>query len=190
MNETHAIRLCLKYKDPSGFEFLVKKYRREAYVHAIGFLGNPDDAADACQESFSRAFSKMPLLEGMTEFYPWFYTILRNYCLNAIKRHKTVSTHRQSQTQSDLDSAASYDPRLIISGDEEKTLVWQVLESLTPEFREILILKYIQGYSYDDIATLSAIPRGTVMSRLYHARKAFSQNYDSGSVQKCHGHSS
>ncbi len=56
MNEAKAINLCIKHRDPIGFEYLVKKYRREALFHARIFLGNDEDAADACQESFVKAF--------------------------------------------------------------------------------------------------------------------------------------
>ena len=57
MNEQRAIRLYLKHRDPTGFEFLVQQYRREAFRHAYALLGNQDDAADACQESFPRVFA-------------------------------------------------------------------------------------------------------------------------------------
>jgi len=188
MNEAQAISLCLKHRDPSGFEFLVERYQKEAYFHAISFLGNPEDAADACQESFSRAFAKMPLIKSMTDFYPWFYTILRNHCLNMIKRHKTIKSHTQSQVQPETVSSDSNDPRRIISAKQEKLVVWRVLESLNPEFREVLVLKYIQSRSYNDIATLTGIPRGTVMSRLYNARKAFLKTYNSH-LKQCSVHS-
>jgi DNA-directed RNA polymerase specialized sigma24 family protein len=79
MDEQYAIELCLKHKDPVGFEFLVQKYRREAFGHAYAFLGNQDDALDACQESFARAFAAIPGLPKLPQFYPWFYCILRNH---------------------------------------------------------------------------------------------------------------
>ena len=63
MNENHAIRLCLRDRDPVGFEFLVLKYRREAFFHATSVLGNQEDAKDACQEAFRRALAAMPRLE-------------------------------------------------------------------------------------------------------------------------------
>ena len=90
MDEAHAIQLCLKHQDPTGFEYLVKKYRREAFFHARTLLGDQDDAADACQESFTRAFIAIPRLNRLDAFYPWFYRILRNCCLNMIRKKKTV----------------------------------------------------------------------------------------------------
>ncbi len=72
MNEAQAIRLCLRHRDPVGFEFLVKNYRREAFFHAFALMGNQEDAADVCQESFRRAFTAIPKLVGLDQFYPWF----------------------------------------------------------------------------------------------------------------------
>jgi len=98
IDEDHAIRLCLKDRDPRGFEFLVAKYRREAYYHAMALLGNSEDAADACQECFARAFTASSRLSRLDRFYPWFYRILRNHCLNVLSRRKTASEYvRQEQ---------------------------------------------------------------------------------------------
>jgi RNA polymerase sigma-70 factor (ECF subfamily) len=173
MDEASAIQLCLSHKDPTGFEFLVKKYRREAFFHAVAVLGNQEDAADACQESFSRAFAAMPRLEALDQFYPWFYRILRNCCLNMLSRKKTARRY-QTHQKTDLElHVETENPSSLLEKSEEKELVWEVLGTLNPEFREILTMKYINENNYEEIAALLNIPRGTVMSRLYYARKAF-----------------
>lgn len=177
MDESYAIKLCLKYQDPTGFEFLVKKYRREAYFHARAILGNQEDAADACQESFAKAFVAIPKLTRLDAFYPWFYRILRNCCLNMIRKRKSadkykIEKHREASMA--IDHSNSSDT---LERREEQVMVWQVLKTLNPEFREILIMKYIQGLCYAEISTYLGIPRGTVMSRLYYARRAFREKY-------------
>lgn len=177
MDETYAIRLCLSHKDPTGFEFLVKKYRREAFFHAVTLLGNQEDAADACQESFSRAFAAMPRLKALDQFYPWFYRILRNCCLNMLSRKKTAQKYRTRQKNHPEMRVETDTPSSLLEKSEEKRQVWKVLESMNPEFREILILKYIKDNNYEEIAALLGIPRGTVMSRLYYARKAFKEAF-------------
>ena len=171
MNERAAIDLCLRHEDPRGFEYLVEKYRREAYYHAISLLGNREDAADACQESFTRAFVALRRLPQLTQFYPWFYRILRNCCLNVIARRKTAVDHRPEQAQGPAG------PLEILERSDEEAFVWKVLRSLKPEFREILILKYVDGCSYAGLAERLDIPRGTVMSRLYYARRSFRDRY-------------
>ena len=96
MTEDKAIQLCLKKQDPHGFDYLVRKFRREAYFHAYSLLQNDSDAADACQESFASAFANMPKLSKLDKFYPWFYRILRNRCLNILSRRKTRETNAKT----------------------------------------------------------------------------------------------
>ena len=177
MNEAQAIRLCLKHRDPAGFEFLVNKYRREAFFHAFALMGNREDAADACQESFRRAFTAIPGLASLDQFYPWFYSILRNCCLNMLGRRRTIMNYARENRSSGPGTGTSADPASILAKKEEAAAVHRALDSLNPEAREILSLKYIQGNSYDEITRLLDIPRGTVMSRLFHARKAFRKEY-------------
>ena len=178
MNEARAINLCIKHRDPIGFEYLVKRYRREALFHARIFLGNDEDAADACQESFTRAFNAFPRLKSLKRFYPWFYRILKNCCINMNKKKNYSSKYKKlKRDESDIHESDCNSPFLKLERDEEVELIWQVLQKLNPEFREILVMKYLNEFCYDTISELLEIPRGTVMSRLYHARKAFKNNY-------------
>ena len=176
MDEQHAIRLCIKHRDPVGFEFLVRKYRREAFMHAQALLGNPEDALDACQDSFARAFAAIPGLRQLPRFYPWFYCILRHRCLNLLARRQTADRYREAQQQG-LPAMEPAHPGNLLEEREDQQRVRRALESLKPEHREILVLKYFQELHYEEIAVLLDIPRGTVMSRLYHARMALRDAY-------------
>ncbi len=175
MDEARAITLCLKHRDPIGFEYLVGKYRREAFVHARALMGNEHDALDACQESFARAFAAMPGLEQLTSFYPWFYRILRNCCLNMLERRQTRVRYAESVPEEHRVEQST--PASLLEKQEELDAVWSALLRLPAASREILSMKYIEGRSYDEIAQILDIPRGTVMSRLYHARLAFKDQY-------------
>jgi len=170
MDERHAIQLCIKHRDPVGFEFLVEKYRREAFVHAFALLGNQEDALDACQDSFARAFASIPRLLELTEFYPWFYRILRNRCLNLMARRKTSDRFRETHQAEAGQTFEARDPGSLLEQQEARQQMRRTLDALKPDFREILVMKYMQDHSYDEIAAILGIPRGTVMSRLYHAR--------------------
>jgi len=178
MNEEAAIRLCLKHHDPIGFEFLVKKYRREALYHARIFMKDQEDAADACQESFTKAFMAMPRMSQLDNFYPWFYRILKNCCLNMISRQNTVRKYQTLKKQVKDNGVIYENPHNLLEKTEEKKQVWQAIDALSVDFREILVMKYIQGLCYEEIANILAIPRGTVMSRLYHARIKFKAEFE------------
>jgi RNA polymerase sigma-70 factor (ECF subfamily) len=175
MDETKAIALCLRHRDPIGFEFLVRKYQREALMHAAALLGNRDDAAEACQESFTSAFASLARLPELTAFYPWFYRILRNRCLNMLARRKTAASYARREMQLGEETGASAESAA--SRDEERAKIWRALGSLTLEHREVLALRFMRGYDYDTLAALLGVPRGTIMSRLYHARRAFQAAY-------------
>lgn len=177
MDEQRAIELCVKHRDPVGFEFLVQQHRREAFFHAYTLLGNQDDALDACQDAFARAFSAITQVRELPRFYPWFYCILRNHCLNLLARRHTSDRYRESQQSDPMRGVDGQHPASLIEAREEKQQVWRAMETLDPGHREILAMKYVQGHRYDDITGLLGIPRGTVMSRLYHARLALREAY-------------
>ena len=179
MNEQRAIRLCLKDRDPIGFEYLVKKYREKAFYHAIGWLNSHEDALDACQESFTRAFGAITRVRELKRFYPWFYVILRNCCMNILadrSKNRKIN-HELSQKLETVEIEKDDNALTDIESREESRNIHGLLQVLKPEFKEILILKYFNDMNYDEIVTLLGIPRGTVMSRLYHARRAFHDLY-------------
>lgn len=176
MTEARAITLCLRHRDPAGFEFLVRQYRREAFLHAAALLGNAPEAEDACQECFLKAYRAMPGLTALDRFYPWFYRILRNHCLNVLDRRRTRDRH----TQTAADQCSPAPPARAYAGlvaEETRQTTMEALQRLEPGDREILAMKYFQDLHYAEIATRLGIPRGTVMSRLYHARRAFRREF-------------
>lgn len=177
MDEQYAIQLCVKHRDPVGFEFLVQKYRREAFGHAYALLGNQDDALDACQDAFAKAFAAIPGLRELPQFYPWFYCILRNRCLNLLARRATAERHREAEQQDASRFVEAANPGTMLEQYEDQQRVRRAMELLKPEHREILHMKYVQEHSYDEIAGILGIARGTVMSRLYHARTALREQY-------------
>ena len=177
MDEQRAIQLCVKHRDPVGFEFLVRKYRGEAYSHAFALLGNQQEALDACQDSFTKAFVAIPGLRELPQFYPWFYCILRNRCLNLIARRQTSDHYREAEQQQAAQERNDTTPAQLLEQQEDRQRVQCALGWLKPEHREILLLKYVREYRYEAIAELLGIPRGTVMSRLYHARMALREAY-------------
>ena len=177
MDERKAIKLCIAYRDPAGFEFLVKKFRLEALYHAVSFTGNYEDAADACQESFYKAFLSITSLHKLERFYPWFYVILKNNCLNLIrKRDQLENGPKEDVFNSNLQISDS-GPELFLEKKEETEKIWEIVTDLKTEHREILMMKYAMRKNYEDISITLGIPRGTVMSRLYYARRSFREKY-------------
>ncbi|MCK5004252.1 MAG: sigma-70 family RNA polymerase sigma factor [Candidatus Aminicenantes bacterium] len=175
MNESKAIRLCLVHRDPAGFEFLVKKFKKEALYHAVSFTGNYEDAADICQESFYKAFIAIPKLKKLDRFYPWFYVILKNNCLNLIQHKSRIDKHSNEIHEHSVSTNSG--PETFFEKREENENIWRIIKELKSEHREILMMKYAMRKSYEDISITLNIPRGTVMSRLYNARRSFKERY-------------
>jgi len=146
-----------------AFRHLVERYESEALAHAATILGNREDARDAVQEAFLDAFRKLAQYDHSRRFYPWFYTILRHRCLKLL-----AARVRQLPGTS---PAVEILARPVDSAPEDVGALEPALHGLASEERELLTLKYLDGLTYDELAQRLGIPRGTVMSRLYHARR-------------------
>lgn len=160
MDDETAIEKCLQ-GDKEAFRFLVERYQSQAVAHAVGILGNKDDGLDAVQEAFVDAYQNLKKFDSERRFYPWFYVLLRNRCF------KMAAKSKQTENIEETEILASQKglPR------EERFALETALLALSAEDREIIALKYLDGLSYDEIAEHLAIPKGTVMSRLFYARK-------------------
>ena len=160
--------------DIEAFGVLVERYKERAYMIALGFVGSPDDAMDLSQDAFVKAFKAMRTFRDGSDFYPWFYAILRNTCFNFLRRRKT-------RKESSLDAAQEYGfdvtddspgPHSRLERKELRKLVRLEMDNLSPVHREILLLRHFEGLSYKEMASVLDCPIGTVMSRLYAARQA------------------
>lgn len=175
-HETGDAELASKAKrgNIDAFGELVERYKERAYMIALGFVGNPDDAMDLSQEAFVRAFKAMRTFKDGCDFYPWFYAVLRNTCFNFLRKRKT-------RKESSLDAAREYGfdvvdgapgPSAILELKEMRALVRVQIDSLAPVHKEILLLRHYESLSYKEMAGVLGCPIGTVMSRLYAARQA------------------
>ena len=153
--------------DREAFRHLVERYQREAVGHAVAILGNREDALDAVQEAFIDAFQALDRFDLSRRFYPWFYTILRNCC------YKLAASRKKRETSS-IDKLEILAPAPGVTS-EEMLLLERALLELSPQERELLTLKHLDGLSYEELAERLEVPQGTVMSRLYHARKHLRQ---------------
>lgn len=162
MDDSDALRAC-RAGDRQAFRHLVESYQRQAIGHATGILGNREDALDAVQDAFFDAFQALKRFDLSRKFYPWFYVILRNRC------YKLASARTKRETES-IEDTEILEPAAGVPR-EELLLLERALMELDPEDREIITLKHLDGLSYQELAERLQIPEGTVMSRLFHARK-------------------
>ena len=159
--------------DVDAFEVVVRTYMKQAYYTALGIVGNHEDAVDLSQEAFVRAFRARDRFDLRQKFYTWYYRILRNLCLNHLRNRGRACSIEVAG--SDLEGASEptglADPAALAERNELTERVWAALNQLAPDEREILLLREIENCRYAEIAERLEIPKGTVMSRLFYARK-------------------
>ncbi len=160
MDDAEAIKKC-QLGDREAFRHLVQRYQKRAVAHAMAILLNRDDAEDAVQDAFIDAFKAIGRFDTSRTFYEWFYVLLRNRC------YKLTAKRRPTENLDDVQILAPQSA----TADDTRLALEKAMHSLTREEREIVSLKYFSGLSYDELATYLQIPRGTVMSRLFYARR-------------------
>lgn len=173
--ERELIRKCLG-GDPRFYEPLVRAYERPALRVALGILRDPDEARDGVQEALVKAYHALPRFDLSRRFAPWFYQILRNQCRDMLRSRasrgklevKDPEVHRRP-------AGPDASPERYRQRRATKALVWEALERLGDEQRDIIVLKELQDLRYNEIAEILDIPEGTVASRLYYARRALKE---------------
>jgi len=145
-----------------AYQEIVTRYKSTAYYVALGFVKNTQDALDISQDAFIRAFRRIKKFDQSKAFYPWFYIILKNLCLDHLRKRR-----KMSETPIE---------RIPVFEDEGRNLeirdaLWKGIEGLPLVQREAIILKYFHQYSYQEIAEIIQKPIGTVMSSLYYAKR-------------------
>ncbi|MEN9704433.1 MAG: hypothetical protein RLZZ393_312 [Pseudomonadota bacterium] len=165
--------------DKGAFDVLVRKYQHKVVKLVMRYMRDPADAEDVAQEAFIKAYRALPQFRGESAFYTWLYRIAINTAKNAI-----VSRDR-SPVEYDLDlqdQEGSYDmqgrladtetPEALALTDEIRTIVNKAIEALPEDLRTAIVLRELEGLSYEEIAAAMDCPVGTVRSRIFRAREA------------------
>ncbi len=162
--------LAVRFKqgDRAALSAFAARYMDRAFYMALALLGNVEDARDAAQEAFLRAFKRRRTFDSMRPFLPWFYRILKNLCMDRLRVDSRWECNLE-EVPLDL-KEGSMDIETELERKELRAMVWRAILSLKPIHREIIILRHFEGLSYAELSEVLGISRGTVMSRLYHAR--------------------
>ena len=163
--------------DVNAFEKLVLEYEKNVYAITQRMTGNAEDAADMTQETFIKAYNSLSSFRGDSKFSVWLYRIATNVCLDFLRsrsRKPTVSLSMEDDDgeEVELDIAdESQSPERLLERGLTRDAVRRGLNALSPEYRQILLLREIQGLSYEEISDVLTLEVGTVKSRIFRARK-------------------
>jgi RNA polymerase sigma-70 factor (ECF subfamily) len=160
--------------DRDAFGELVERHMRSAYAAAVGLVGSRDDALDLSQEAFARAYRARHRIDPDRPFYSWYYAILRRLCFNFLRDQRTRAAKlAEASSWLELQAIAAHpeDPARAVERREDQRRLAAALGTLPDHEREVLVLKEFEHLTYREIAELVDVPIGTVMSRLYSARR-------------------
>jgi RNA polymerase sigma-70 factor (ECF subfamily) len=173
-DEERQLLVRCKKGDKAAFTMLVERYMRRAYYSTLQLVGNHADAVELSQQAFVKAYRAMRKFDTSKDFFPWLYRITRNLCFTHLRKRSKEKARSLTRREdgAPIEIADSlHDPHAIAERNELKEILWRELSELTPAEKEIIIFRDIEGLSYKEIAASLEIPIGTVMSRLFNARR-------------------
>ena len=174
-----------KQGDAAAYRVLDERYQGRAYRLALRVLRDEEQARDACQEAFLKAYLNLKRFEGRSSFYTWLYRLVMNLCLDMKRRDRSnryidvpepgdlerIAGSEQAENAPGGWTSRSEDPVEAIERKELRAAMGRAIEQLPSSARETLLLREVEGLSYAEIAQVLEIPKGTVMSRLHYARR-------------------
>lgn len=173
--------LCQK-GETDAFEVLVERHQKKMLNIAYRMMGDYDEACDVTQEAFISAYKSIRTFKAEAKFSTWLYRIVVNYSKNHLKQLSGLSkkegvfmddnTEKRADDILNQSLVNSANPGTQMETREREAHVQKCISSLDEEYREVLVLRDIQGFSYDEISNILKIPDGTVKSRLSRARNA------------------
>jgi RNA polymerase sigma-70 factor, ECF subfamily len=176
--DQELVEKCLRGKR-EAFDVLVEKYYKKIYNLAYRFVGDTEEASDLAQEVFTAAYKNLKKFRGDAKFSTWLFQIAANRGKNRfkyLKRRGYFANRGQNDDDEERDSPQrtipdnSTNPEVMLAGKQIQRIVQQAINELDPDHKEIVILRDIEGFSYDEIAQILNLPEGTTKSRLHRAR--------------------
>ncbi len=168
--------------DERAFRALFDRYHRRAYAVAYGVVKNPQDAMDIVQDGFVKVHRHIAKFQGTSSFYTWLYRIIMNLSIDHVRRRKNAKGVEYDDAVGREDDEVAGDGTLlprILDANPAKTVIrrelldkiQQALEELPEYHRAVIVLREVEGLSYEEMSQVLGVPKGTIMSRLFHARK-------------------
>jgi RNA polymerase sigma-70 factor (ECF subfamily) len=164
--------------DPDAFRTLFNNYHRRAFAVALGVVKNKDDALDVMQEAFIKVHKHIGSFQGTSSFYTWLYRIVMNLAIDHVRRTRKVVEFDDTVRKDDVAGDGSTMPRHPLSNPgkvfarmELSTRIAAALDELPEYHRAVIMLREVEGLSYEEMAKVLRVPKGTIMSRLFHARR-------------------
>jgi RNA polymerase sigma-70 factor (ECF subfamily) len=177
--DDHDLVLAARKGDRDAFRTLFERYHRRAYALALGVLRHADDALDVVQDAFVKAHKYLDKFEGNSSFYTWLYRIVMNLAIDHLRKHRRVKPVEFDEARLDEDRTDEALLPRILGGNPGRALLDKeirkridaALDELSENHRAVLVMRELEGLSYEEMAQAMGCSKGTIMSRLFHARR-------------------
>jgi RNA polymerase sigma-70 factor (ECF subfamily) len=167
--------------DQRAFKQLVERYQRKVYSVALGMVKDKEEAMDVAQEAFVKVYKYLDHFKADSSFYTWLYRITVNICIDVVRKRgamkgeavefdETLQLDTAEANIGALGSRLGTNPQKSALRRELAQKIEEALQELPEKHRAILLLREVEGMSYEDLSRTLDVPKGTVMSRLFHAR--------------------
>lgn len=171
--EDHQLVERSRAGDVAAFEELVRRHQGRAYGIAYRLLGNREDAQEVAQEAFARAYFRLAEFRGTAQFRTWLYRILVNLATDLLRRRRPQFREEDVVLRP---VAHGENPGKHLDQRELRQCIQKAIQTLPTDLRTVILLRELEGLSYAEIARVIRRPVGTVMSRLFHARRRLQQS--------------
>lgn len=185
--DLELVRRCNR-GDDAAFGELVERYQRKVFSIALGMVKNQEDAMDIAQDAFVKVHRYIGNFQGTSSFYTWLYRIVVNLCIDHLRRagkRIKMDFDEKSKYQDDMASESSVmstrldtNPSKMLGRKELADHIRAAVDDLPPYHRAVIIMREIEGMSYSEMAKTLKVSKGTIMSRLHHARQKLKRSLD------------
>jgi RNA polymerase sigma-70 factor (ECF subfamily) len=163
----------------AAFRRLVERHQRRAFVLALGLVRDENDARELVQEAFLRVYRGLASFEGSSSFFTWLYRIVTNLAIDLMRKPGRQNAELADDAGADDESGElplvsridGADPLDVMRRREIATRIQAALDALPPYHRGVILMREVDGLSYDEMAQAMGVSKGTIMSRLFHARQ-------------------
>jgi RNA polymerase sigma-70 factor (ECF subfamily) len=162
--------------DQPAFRELVERHQRRAFAIAVGFVRDEQDALEIVQEAFLRVYRGLDAFNGAASFFTWLYRIVKNLSIDLMRRpawqreisEEVVGEQVDSLFLARIDAANPLD---VLGRRELSARLAAAFDALPPYHRSVIVMREVEGKSYEEMAAVAGVSKGTIMSRLFHARR-------------------
>jgi RNA polymerase sigma-70 factor (ECF subfamily) len=182
LDDLELVNQC-RAGEQAAFKELVERYQRKVFQIALSMLHSREDALDVTQEAFIRVHKYLDHFKGSSSFYTWVYRIVVNLCIDHLRKDEKMQTldyddtigHSEGESAELLTSSLGTNPGEAFDRKELRAQIKEALEDLSPTHRAIIIMREVEDLSYSEMAEIMQCSKGTIMSRLFHARRRLQQ---------------